>query len=124
MKFTSIFYKASAVYIRLKSKYSKRRDKKKQVNLFFYSEPHLLFIIFARKRKYTNKRAKKIKFTLYFHSERRKYSSLPQIYKQASEKNKVYFRFSQRALKIFTLPQHKSRKTLTLLSLAENIYPI
>ena len=43
MKFTSIFYKASAVYIRLKSKYSKRREKKKQVNLFFYSEPHLLY---------------------------------------------------------------------------------
>ena len=39
--FILAFINASAGDVRLKSKYTKRREKKKQVNLFFYSQPHL-----------------------------------------------------------------------------------
>lgn len=40
-KFILAFINVGSGDVRLKSKYMKRREKKKQVNLFFYSQPHL-----------------------------------------------------------------------------------
>ena len=72
MKFTSIFYKASAAYIRLKSKDTNKRAENMKFTSIFYKASAAYIRL---KSKDNNKRAIKAKFILTFYSECRKSSS-------------------------------------------------
>ena len=117
MKFTSIFFTASADYIRAKRKSATSEQKKRSLLRFFYGERRL----YSRGAQINNKRARNIKLAWIFFkasadyirakrksatSERKIWSLLEYISKraqfifarstnqpQASEKNEVYFVF-------------------------------
>ena len=93
MKFTSIFFTASAVYIRAKRKlYTNEREIYEVYFNIFHSECSL----YSRKAQITYKRAKNIKLALLFQSERRLYSRKAQIINKREKNIKLASIFLQR----------------------------